>query len=205
MEIFNFELSLLICTSKVVQMRMKFEETRSLSIHLEKERNSFLQSSSGIYWPVALTGLQTLPRRGAQQPRQGVLANPDTPLAPPLETLPPSHRSPFNGVVIAVESSCPDEEDIEPCTCQEESGKSILRCKNIPGISVLEKVAENSDGYRYDESAMQLEFPSQPKPSGTPDGAAQVGTWRERNLLNRRVAKLLRCKRNYTMKPLQTI
>ncbi|GBO14847.1 hypothetical protein AVEN_40997-1, partial [Araneus ventricosus] len=110
-----------------------------------------------------------------------------------------------SALVIAVESSCPDEEDIEPCTCQEESGKSILRCKNIPGISVLEKVAENSDGYRYDESAMQLEFPSQPKPSGTPDGAAQVSTWRERNFLNRRVTKLLRCKRNYTMKPLQTI
>ncbi|GBM56249.1 hypothetical protein AVEN_101531-1 [Araneus ventricosus] len=95
---------------------------------------------------------------------------------------------------------------------------------------------------------MQLEFPSQPKPSGTPDGAArsgpaqhgstrclfwypdwvgssvgfrtlttkpnptsgtridpQVSTWRERNLLNRRVTKLLRCKRSYTMKPLQTI
>ncbi|GBO46385.1 hypothetical protein AVEN_45190-1 [Araneus ventricosus] len=56
-----------------------------------------------------------------------------------------------SALVIAVQSSCPDEADIEPCTCQEESGKSILRCKIIPGISVLEKVAENSDGYRYDE------------------------------------------------------
>ncbi|GBM37654.1 hypothetical protein AVEN_132097-1 [Araneus ventricosus] len=63
-----------------------------------------------------------------------------------------------SALVIAVESSCPDEEDIEPCTCQEENGKSVLRCKNIPCISVLEKAAENSDGYRYDEITMQDEI-----------------------------------------------
>ncbi|KAF8788905.1 Slit protein like [Argiope bruennichi] len=54
-------------------------------------------------------------------------------------------------VVCVVESLCPDLEDTAPCKCKRIHGKTTLTCKNVTNVRVLEKVAKNSDGYRYDE------------------------------------------------------